>query len=206
MATGKYHRDLAEKKRGHIIGAARRLFIERGFEDMTMTDVAEAANVSAMTLYKHFPSKDDLLGVILDEMSEQLHLVLSAPIDRNAPPRQALEDYVRRFCALISDDDVIESIRRVIAIAPKFPTQAKRFREQTTSMLHDRLANYFDELIAKGVIRSHRSTDSVGQLLGYLLNSLMFAQLLDRHKHENPALAEEISEFAINTFFKAYGT
>ncbi|ARZ71802.1 TetR family transcriptional regulator [Streptomyces albireticuli] len=42
-----------------------RLFTERGYDATAMTDVAEAAGVSPMTLYRHFPTKEDL--VLIDQ-------------------------------------------------------------------------------------------------------------------------------------------
>lgn len=44
-----------------IADAAVALFIERGFVETTMDDVARAAGVSRRTAYRHFPSKDDLV-------------------------------------------------------------------------------------------------------------------------------------------------
>ena len=40
---------------------AVRLFVERGYDDTTVSDVAAAAGVSAMTVYRHFPTKEDLV-------------------------------------------------------------------------------------------------------------------------------------------------
>lgn len=40
---------------------AVRLFTERGYDATTMTDVADAAGVSPMTVYRHFPTKEDLV-------------------------------------------------------------------------------------------------------------------------------------------------
>ncbi|WP_058043634.1 TetR/AcrR family transcriptional regulator [Streptomyces roseifaciens] len=42
---------------------AVRLFTERGYDATTVTDVAEAAGTSPMTLYRHFPTKEDLVLV-----------------------------------------------------------------------------------------------------------------------------------------------
>ena len=42
---------------------AVRLFTERGYDATTVTDVAEAAGVSPMTVYRHFPTKEDLVIV-----------------------------------------------------------------------------------------------------------------------------------------------
>ncbi|MFF3371526.1 TetR/AcrR family transcriptional regulator [Streptomyces sp. NPDC002680] len=42
---------------------AVRLFTERGYDATTVTDVAKAAGVSPMTVYRHFPTKEDLVLV-----------------------------------------------------------------------------------------------------------------------------------------------
>lgn len=40
---------------------AVRLFTDRGYDAVTVADVARAAGVSAMTVYRHFPTKEDLV-------------------------------------------------------------------------------------------------------------------------------------------------
>jgi AcrR family transcriptional regulator len=52
----------AETQRA-IQGHAVRLFSERGYDATTVTDVAAAAGVSPMTVYRHFPTKEDLVLV-----------------------------------------------------------------------------------------------------------------------------------------------
>lgn len=44
---------------------AVRLFTDHGYDAVTVADVAEAAGVSAMTVYRHFPTKEDL--VLIDQ-------------------------------------------------------------------------------------------------------------------------------------------
>ena len=50
-----------QQTRTDIADAAVSLFIERGFSETTMDDVADAAGVSRRTAYRHFPTKDDLV-------------------------------------------------------------------------------------------------------------------------------------------------
>jgi DNA-binding LacI/PurR family transcriptional regulator/AcrR family transcriptional regulator len=52
-------RKKAETRRA-IVAAARRLFGERGFDVVTVAEVAEAADVSAKTVFNYFPAKEQL--------------------------------------------------------------------------------------------------------------------------------------------------
>lgn len=55
--TERRHR----QTRADIAEAAIRLFRDAGFDAVTMDDVAVAAGISRRTVYRHFPSKDDLV-------------------------------------------------------------------------------------------------------------------------------------------------
>jgi AcrR family transcriptional regulator len=46
--------------RQHISDVATGLFLERGFDEVTIAEVAEAADVSVNTVYNYFPAKEDL--------------------------------------------------------------------------------------------------------------------------------------------------
>jgi AcrR family transcriptional regulator len=54
-----------------VIAAARMLFADRGL-DAQMPDVAKAAKVGVGTVYRHFPTKDDLIAALVAERFERL--------------------------------------------------------------------------------------------------------------------------------------
>ncbi|MFC5828316.1 substrate-binding domain-containing protein [Nonomuraea insulae] len=64
MASGERVPARRERKkaetRSAIVAAARRLFGERGFDAVTVVEVAEAADVSAKTVFNYFPAKEQL--------------------------------------------------------------------------------------------------------------------------------------------------
>jgi AcrR family transcriptional regulator len=62
-----------------IAKAAKRLFLDRGFEQVSVAEVARAADVSEQTVFNYFPSKEDL---VFDRMDTFEHELLSAVRER----------------------------------------------------------------------------------------------------------------------------
>src|ERR671930_375810 len=58
--------------RQQIADTARRLFAERGFEAVTVAEVASAAEVSEATVFNYFPTKEDLFYSGLEAFEEEL--------------------------------------------------------------------------------------------------------------------------------------
>ncbi len=63
---------VATSRRQQIIEIAAPLFAERGFHGVSIYDLGAAMGTSGAALYKHFASKDALLGAMLVDISERL--------------------------------------------------------------------------------------------------------------------------------------
>jgi AcrR family transcriptional regulator len=65
--------------RARIAEVAARLFLERGYDTVTVAEVAREAGVSSVTVFNHFPRKEDLF---LDRGVDAVELLRSAVRDR----------------------------------------------------------------------------------------------------------------------------
>ncbi len=81
-----------EQTRRLIAETARRLFAERGFDAVTVAEVAREADVSQATVFNYFPTKEDLFYSGLEAFEEAL---LSAI--RNREPNESVLDAFGRF-------------------------------------------------------------------------------------------------------------
>ncbi len=61
-----------QETRSLIADAAGRLFAERGFEAVTVAEIAREANVSEATVFNYFPAKEDLFYSRLEAFEEEL--------------------------------------------------------------------------------------------------------------------------------------
>jgi AcrR family transcriptional regulator len=91
-----------ERTRRHIADTAARLFAERGYEQVAVTDVAREAEVAEQTVYNYFPTKEQLVTDRDQPVQERLSgLVRSRPPGVTAAA--AVRDYLLAFAAGIRD-------------------------------------------------------------------------------------------------------
>jgi AcrR family transcriptional regulator len=81
-----------------ISDAATRLFIERGFDEVTVDEIAAAADVGRMTVFNHFPRKEDMFFDRDEEGREMLRQALRQR-DPNTAPIEALRLLAHRLIA-----------------------------------------------------------------------------------------------------------
>ena len=74
-----------QQTRQAIFEASQRLFARRGFGDVTVAEIARDANVSEMTVFNYFPTKEDLFYAGMQFFEEQLvDAVLNRPRGESA--------------------------------------------------------------------------------------------------------------------------
>jgi AcrR family transcriptional regulator len=70
-----------ENRRREIFDATINLFLEKGFYETSMREVAEAAGIGKSTLYDYFPSKDDIIVYAIEnsllEITQRAQAILS---------------------------------------------------------------------------------------------------------------------------------
>jgi AcrR family transcriptional regulator len=81
-----------QQSRQKIATVAMELFLQRGFDRVTVVEVAEAADVSANTVYNYFPTKEELFFGLHRPMETQL-----AEIVRQRDKTESLPTFLRRF-------------------------------------------------------------------------------------------------------------
>ncbi|MEV5124544.1 helix-turn-helix domain-containing protein [Streptomyces decoyicus] len=101
--TGRRERKKAQTRQA-LADSALRLFTERGFDDVGVREVAEAADVSLSTLFKHFPSKEAL---VFDLDADVESALVAAVRDRapGQPVLHALRDHMVHTRTVVRADD-----------------------------------------------------------------------------------------------------
>jgi AcrR family transcriptional regulator len=107
MATTTGLRDLKKARTRRLIAdTAARLFAERGYERVTVTDVAREAEVAEQTVYNYFPTKEQLVTDREQQVQERL-----CDLIRSRPPGVTAAAAIRGF--------VLEAVTGIRSIPPE---------------------------------------------------------------------------------------
>jgi AcrR family transcriptional regulator len=124
----------AELRQG-IVLAALRLFADRGFDEVTVDEIAVAAGISLSTLFRHVASKDDML---VDVVRTGRAMIVANFQQRPAtePVRDSLAHAILRRTEQFTDEtETIELWRRAMGSAPPRVRRAALLDEQERSQL-----------------------------------------------------------------------
>lgn len=77
-----------------IVSAVNRLLAEKGFEAMTVDEVAAEVGIAKASLYKHFPSKEDLAAAAMVRVMDRARAFLDS-LDVQRPPLELLRAVAR---------------------------------------------------------------------------------------------------------------
>ncbi|OLB66629.1 MAG: hypothetical protein AUI10_02210 [Actinobacteria bacterium 13_2_20CM_2_72_6] len=133
-----------QQTRQSIADTARALFAERGFDRVTVAEVARAANVSEATVFNYFPTKEDLVFSGLEAFEEAL---LGAVRDR--APGESIVAAFGRFVAqprgLLRSTDPetvreLAGITRAIAESPALLARERQIFDRYTRSLAELIA------------------------------------------------------------------
>ena len=161
MSTGLRERK-KQQTRELIAETARRLFGERGFETVTVAEIARAAEVSAQTVFNYFPTKEDLVYWRLESFEEEL---LGTIRDRapGEPVLAAFGRFVRAPRGMLGSHDPetrerLAALTRMIVSSPSLLAREQQIFEGYTRDLAELLGGDIQARVAAGaMIAVHRA-------------------------------------------------
>lgn len=163
MATGPGLRERKkERTRQLIADTARQLFVERGFERVTVAEIARAAEVSEGTVFNYFPSKEDLVYYRMEAFEHELLAAI-----RGRPEGESIATAFGRFIVqprglLASPDpgtaEQLQRITRVIAESPALLAREREILDSYTDALADEIGAGVEAWVAaNALIGVHRA-------------------------------------------------
>lgn len=193
----------AQKKKG-ILTAATDLFIERGYDGVSVDAIVKKVGGSKSNIYNYFGGKEGLFCAIVEDLSEQiLSPLVEADVD-NLPPREALTAIGEQVMSVVLSDRAIALLRIVIAQNQQFPELGRLFFTSGPKPRCDALAKYLQEQQNQGKLKPCDSHRAATQFVGLFLGVTQMQRLLGITDAPSQAEIKAIVKDAVNTFLEGH--
>ena len=140
-----------KERRKELLNIAGNLFISKGFDNTSITDILNEAGIARGTLYYYFKSKEEIMDAIIEEYTEKI------VIDANTIAGRKDIDVLEKFFLITASmnmkrdgkEDIIEYIHR---------PQNALMNEKTNRIIIDKITPILSKVVLQGVEENIFST------------------------------------------------
>lgn len=147
----------ARRNRERIVDAAREVFARCG-ADAQMDDIAARAGVGVGTVYRHFPTKQELVGEIIRSKFDR-HLETARAWADRASGWEALEGFLREVWSHMAEDS---SQQRLMWLVDE---KAMALAETTRGELIEVVGGFIDQAHRDGTLRADFTVDDIPTIM-----------------------------------------
>lgn len=170
----------AESRCTKILDVAYRLFLDNGYENVSMNDIVKHAGGSLATLYKHFGNKEQLFLYILEQKSEE---VFGEWERKSVCYKGRIEEFLmetgRMFLDLMTTPDAILFHRLITSIGYIDDSKLdKTMIQDLMSIPINVVANYLENEKAQGHIEVEDTFLVADQFLNAVKGPFLFQTIL----------------------------
>ncbi|MGF1497581.1 MAG: TetR/AcrR family transcriptional regulator [Elainellaceae cyanobacterium] len=185
-----------EKTKQHIVEIAAELFWKNSYQGVNTITISRAAGVNKATMYRYFPSKDNLaLAVIENYCDRTLAYVFEGSFQATADPVERLKEIYRRVYQTHQDtfdQDASSPGCPFVNIVVEMGTTNAEIR-QATEQCFQRFGEYYRQIVrdAKrlGISPDNLDEDRAVQTLINVMNGAMVSSKIKNRPEEILAMA-----------------
>lgn len=165
--------------RRRILDCAARAFLEAGYDKANLDDIADAAGVSKITIYRHFQNKNDLFIQMVRDLTEGMAASLRMTLDPDLPVENALFAFADLRASLMvrpvaGDWPMFEMLRLVISVAVRMPELAKGYLDN----FYDDMARPLSDYLRAKCEAGELAIEDCDLAAGYFVQSNFFVEAI----------------------------
>ena len=200
------------QRKANILKIAENIFIEKGYDGTYVEEIAEKSGFTKSTLYKYYPTKDELFLAVAAIAFEQFNFVIEQNVtkyphlDSFMIFKEVLEEFIRKYPGYVFIMDsaklrplLINIINKEIN-ASKLTDNEKEFRKQQV-ISQTFLFNSTNEICKNLKTGKQIDTDLIANMLSQIATSFMI-ELVRREQMTNQSSKE--TKILLETFFRIF--
>ncbi|MEN9543804.1 MAG: hypothetical protein RLZZ598_637 [Pseudomonadota bacterium] len=194
---------ISSEKRQAILNASIEAFLANGYQATRMDAIGDRAGVSYATLYKHFPSKEELFLATVDHVSTRIFERWKA-LDVPTELRGGLEAIAQNYHTAVSDPELVAMVRMIIGQVHLLPAAGERYL-QDRAMFSDITDEWLSVRVRNGQLVIADVPQARAEFIGMLSEAFLHPRLLIPGLEVKTSLARKRIASIVDTFLARYG-
>lgn len=190
-----------QRRRHNILSAAARLFLEVGFDNTSMQQIAQCADVSKQTLYSHFGSKEALFMEAITSAC-RAHTPEGLEVIANMSLEDTLKSIGRHLCELMFSESAVRLESICIAGTNSHPEVSRLYWKAGPEWIRNFLVQCIQTQIDNGRLATTDPEIAAKQFIALLSLDKKHKLLLGIEKVESEEIGEIVDQ-AVNFFVRA---
>ena len=195
-----------------ILLEALRLFSKRGYDAVSVEQIASAVGIKAPSLYKHYKSKKDIFDAIFEDTAkryEEFIQTISIPVTDSKQDvvvfeNITAEDLVQKVKSLIEyslHDEYTSKFRKMMTIEQfRSPELSKLYSDRHVNQIQNYHTDLFTKMIEAGVLKKE---DPCILAMVYDAPILVMLSECDRHPEKEEECIKKLEDH-VRLFYRTY--
>lgn len=193
----------SETKRQTILDVATKAFIELGFNNTSMSEIASRVGGSKSTLYNYFSSKEEIFSAVMETSAKREIADAFESLDFKQDIEITLNKFGRQYLASIMRGNILAIWRMAVSESERSDI-GQRFYTQGPQRGWKLLSDYLGIKIEEGVLRKSDSGVCAMHLKGLIEAELYLSVVLGVEAAPDSKKIEEVTARAVTVFLLAY--
>ncbi len=181
-----------DRRKHQVFAAALPLYLEKGFQETSMQEIAAAARMGKSTLYDYFKTKDEILLWVVEDGIYDLTESAKGIVSRDLPAAEKIDQVMHAHLAYLLENKDIYN-RMMVEVQRLGPESQRRIQIQRHAY-QDLLCRLVEEAIQEGSYRAVNPLLAARTILA-ILSPAVFT-------HRPTGTPEQMMEEAIEIFIR----
>ena len=193
---------LTETRRQEIVTLVAPLFLDRGYEQVTIDDIVAHIGGSKRTLYERFGGKAGLFEMVIKEYCDKVHRDLFAGVNQDTDVEKQLIAIGTQFLNLILDPRILDQHRLLVSMGKNFPNVSQMFFQVGPQNAYNLIANWIEKQQKAGKIGRGNATIMAELFLDMLTGRHQLALLTSSFSSTSPEEIDVTVKTAARLFLR----
>lgn len=194
------------KKYVAILKAATELFLEKGFQDVSITNIMDRAGCSRETIYRYFKGKEDIFASAIQLQMEAYLATMESITMGSDDLRQGLVNWSLALIDSVTAESYIQFRRLVFSEVNSRPEHGKLYYDLTYEKGTNAVADFFRLRQREGKLKAIDPRRLAAYFVGMLLYELVHQRVLGVCKKPARARAAKLVNQTVDDFLLGYGS